>query len=87
MRRLIDPFRRLVEVFEEGRDGVELPSDGVASSASIPEFSLPIAELWGSGMNSRLAAANADPIRSEAPQPDGLWNPLRQRKHPLERDE
>jgi Uma2 family endonuclease len=43
---LIDPTRRTVEVFEDGREGVELAADGVLASEKIPGFSLPIVELW-----------------------------------------
>jgi len=43
---LIDPMRRSVEVFDEGREGLELPADGTLESEHVPGFSLPISELW-----------------------------------------
>ncbi len=43
---VIDPTRRTVEVFEEGREGVELSEDGVLNTDLIPGFSLPISDLW-----------------------------------------
>jgi Uma2 family endonuclease len=43
---LIDPIRRVVEVFEGDRDADPLPSDGVLSSPLLPGFELPIRDIW-----------------------------------------
>lgn len=43
---LIDPIQRSVEVFEEGREGVEIEAGAVLASEKIPGFSMPIADLW-----------------------------------------
>jgi Uma2 family endonuclease len=43
---LIDPLGRRAELFEAGREGVELPGDGVLTSAAMPGFALPLADLW-----------------------------------------
>jgi Uma2 family endonuclease len=43
---LIDPERRTVEVFDEKRDGEPLAEDGVLESPLLPDFSLPVLELW-----------------------------------------
>jgi len=44
---LVDPVSRTVEVFEEGRDGERLPSDGVLETALLPGFWLRLEELFG----------------------------------------
>lgn len=46
---LIDPVRRTVEVFEDGREGIELVPDGELSSDRMPGFSLAVSELWAAG--------------------------------------
>lgn len=43
---LIDPARKTVEVFEEGREGVELEGGATLASEKVPDFSMPVAELW-----------------------------------------
>ena len=43
---LIDPETRTVEVFEGDRDGVPLASGGALTSVHLPDFVLPLAELW-----------------------------------------
>lgn len=44
---LIDSVRRTVEVFEDGREGVELEAGATLVNEQIPGFSLQIADLWG----------------------------------------
>jgi Uma2 family endonuclease len=43
---LVDPVGRSVEVFDEGRDGVALPADGVLETVELPGFRLPLVELF-----------------------------------------
>jgi len=43
---LIDPERRSVELFEGDRDGVELAAGGTLVSVEMPEFALPLPELF-----------------------------------------
>ena len=43
---LIDPARRTAEVFEMGRDAEPLRADGVLESPALPEFRLPLPELF-----------------------------------------
>jgi Uma2 family endonuclease len=43
---LIEPERRWVEVWDEGRDGVRLADDAAMESAALPGFRLPIQQLW-----------------------------------------
>ena len=43
---LVDPDRRVVEVFEGDRDGSVLGADDTLTSAVMPGFELPLAELF-----------------------------------------
>jgi len=43
---LIDPEARIVEVFDDGRDGEALPADATLESTYLPGFSLPLAGLF-----------------------------------------
>ena len=43
---LIDPGHRSVEVFEAGREGEMLATDGVLESAAVPGFRMAVADLW-----------------------------------------
>ena len=43
---LVDPVGRVVEVFDDGHDDAPLPRDGVLTTALMPGFALPVAELF-----------------------------------------
>jgi Uma2 family endonuclease len=43
---LIDPYRRVVELFDSVEDGARVAADGALRPAVMPGFSLPIADLW-----------------------------------------
>lgn len=43
---LIDPAARAVEVFEEARDGERLPGDAALATPHMPEFNLPLKDLF-----------------------------------------
>ncbi len=43
---LIDPYQRWVEVFEGARDGERLAADGALETSVMPEFTVPLADLW-----------------------------------------
>jgi Uma2 family endonuclease len=43
---LVDPESRTVEVFEEGREGVVLREDATLTSPVLPDFELPLRELF-----------------------------------------
>lgn len=43
---LIDPAGRTVEVFEEGREGIQLDVDAALATRKLPGFSIQISELW-----------------------------------------
>jgi Uma2 family endonuclease len=43
---LVDPESRTVEVFEEGREGVVLRDDATLTSPVLPDFELPLRELF-----------------------------------------
>ena len=43
---LIDPERRRAEVFDDERDGVQVPPDGFLETSLIPGLRVSLAELW-----------------------------------------
>lgn len=43
---LVDPSRRVVEVFDVARDGETVADDAILESAAMPGFEFPVARLW-----------------------------------------
>ena len=50
---LIDPQSRVVEVFEDEQDGEPVDHEGALMTSRMPEFAVPLAELWAAAEGVR----------------------------------